>query len=528
MRLGGRSSRAFVLSLLGVAAACSSRGPLARDAGTPVDAKTSMDAAAGSAGGTSGGAGMAGGIDAAVDSSPGSDGDAAGGDGGILVQEIQWAASRDLDLLFMIDNSSSMAPLQNKLVSSFPVFMEALTSLPGGLPSLHIAVVSSDLGAGQFSEADIQGCRPGGDQGIFQVKPRGTTCATGALAAGQNFISNVGGVANYTGNIADVFGCIAALGTQGCGFEHQLASVLRALGVDGAVAPAANAGFLRPSAVLGIVLLTNEDDCSAPPNSVLFDPTSRLVSDQLGPLSSYRCNEFGHLCGGKAPPRMGTSPVDLSGTCTSNEDGPLIKVGDVVAGLKSLKHDPTQIIVSTIMAPPAPYIVSFTTPVVPDPSLWPTIEHSCVATDHSYGDPAVRLAMLTSAFGTRGATTSICADAFTHALDQIVDAVTATPAPPCLIGRLVDTSPTTPGLQASCTFVDHVVNAQGARVDTHVPSCAEDGNLPPCWKLATDASCGTGWLVELSRVGAQPTSLTTTATCDVCQSDDARAGCLSQ
>ena len=52
-----------------------------------------------------------------------------------------------------------------------------------------------------------------------------------AADAGATYISNVNGVANYSGDIA-VFSCIAALGETGCGFEHQFESILRALGAE--------------------------------------------------------------------------------------------------------------------------------------------------------------------------------------------------------------------------------------------------------------------------------------------------------
>ena len=72
-----------------------------------------------------------------------------------------------------------------------------------------------------------------------------------------------------------MFTCIAALGEGGCGFEHTFASVLRALGADGqGSAPFENQGFLRPDAYLAIVLVTNEDDCSATPGVPLFDTGS--------------------------------------------------------------------------------------------------------------------------------------------------------------------------------------------------------------------------------------------------------------
>src|SRR6185295_11726692 len=69
-------------------------------------------------------------------------------------------AVNDLDLLFVIDNSRSMEREQTNLVRNFPRFMEALEKLPGGLPNLHVGVVTTDLGAGQSA---VGGCRIGGD-----------------------------------------------------------------------------------------------------------------------------------------------------------------------------------------------------------------------------------------------------------------------------------------------------------------------------------------------------------------------------
>jgi hypothetical protein len=259
-----------------------------------------------------------------------------------------------------------------------------------------------------------------------------------------------------------------------------------------------------------------------PANSDLFDLSSQLVSDPLGPVSSYRCNEFGHLCNGKRPPRTATG--DLS-PCHSAEDGILLRVSDLVADLESLKTDPSRIVVSVIAAPPSPYIVGLEPPAIADPSMWPFIEHSCTATDGSFGDPGVRLADLLDAFGTNGSFQSICDLSLRPAVEPIASRVGAM-TPPCLEAKLVDADVTTPGLQASCTLVDHVVGAGSLRVDTPVPACAQNGNTAPCWSLALDAACGAGgWLVKVAREGIQPTSLTTTVTCQVCAAGDQRAGC---
>ena len=56
--------------------------------------------------------------------------------------------NRDADILFMIDDSLSMQLNQASLIANFPILMNTMRAFPGGLPNLHIAVVTSDLGAG--------------------------------------------------------------------------------------------------------------------------------------------------------------------------------------------------------------------------------------------------------------------------------------------------------------------------------------------------------------------------------------------
>src|SRR5512138_1410707 len=99
--------------------------------------------------------------------------------------------NRDVDLLFLVDDSSSMRASQDNLRRNFPVLMNALENIPGGLPNVHIAVASSDMGAGDGS---IAGCdSTGGKNGVFQYTARGNCTAT-SLDPGATFISNVNGV----------------------------------------------------------------------------------------------------------------------------------------------------------------------------------------------------------------------------------------------------------------------------------------------------------------------------------------------
>ena len=123
-----------------------------------------------------------------------------------------------------------------------------------------------------------------------------------------------------------MFGCIAAVGENGCGFEHQLGAVARALGADGARAPVENDGFLRPDAALAIVLVSDEDDCSAPVTSPLYDAVQNLtLASAMGPPSSFRCSEFGHLCslngGAPARPSRFAPGQDIMATVTYSAPG---------------------------------------------------------------------------------------------------------------------------------------------------------------------------------------------------------------
>jgi hypothetical protein len=320
---------------------------------------------------------------------------------------------------------------QANLMAAFPAFLNALKIQPGGLPDLHIAVVTSDMGAGDG--VSIMGCSITGDDGVFRFAP-GIGCTAASLDVGATFISYTGGTspqANFTGDISAVFSCIAAVGATGCGFEHQLASIARALGADGAAPPPENQGFLRDDAHLAIIMITNEDDCSAPFGSALFDPTSSMLASPYGPTENFQCNEWGHLCslsGGPfarpsrfAPNNLNTdvvtySPAGGPDNCVSAEGQGLLTLvgsGGYADGIKALKADPAhQILVAAIAGPTTPYVVTWRTAPTTDTGPWPQIAHSCgsdVLTSTGFADPGVRINQFVTAFGSNGLTYSFCA-----------------------------------------------------------------------------------------------------------------------
>jgi hypothetical protein len=330
-----------------------------------------------------------------------------------------YAPSRNADILFVVDDSSNTARLQENLVRNFPVFIQRLSD-PPGLANLHIAVVSTDMGAGDGS---IAGCDAnGGKNGAFQHAARGNCQATG-LAGGATYISTVDGVTNYSGNLEDVFACIAPLGESGCRFQQPLAAAARALGADGQPPPAENQGFLRKEGFLFVFVVTNEDDCSATPASGLFDTTAnRTVTSPLGPPSTFRCHEFGDLCNGMKPPRVPPSGhasdiVSLDGCVSAEHQGMLTPVVTITDQLRSLKLYPDdQLLVGAISGPTAPYFVHWTSaPSGPLPSLAAT----CIASDGGSATPAVRVNQWVQSFGENGVALSACTDNLGPAFDRL-------------------------------------------------------------------------------------------------------------
>jgi hypothetical protein len=430
-------------------------------------------------------------------------------------QTVPSLGSQEVDILFMVDNSPSMAPLQAKLNAGFPAFISALQALPDGPPDMHIAVISSDTGPGKYDLAD-RGCPFAGDRGAFQFQARGN-CTASPLLRGQTFLQVVNGVPTYTGDIADAFACIAALGDQGCGFEGQLKSVRWAL--DPVKTPPENRGFLRPEARLAVVLVTNEDDCSLPDDSDLADPTQTMMSSPLGPFWSFRCNEFGHLCninGKLVPPPRG--PADNL-QCVSNEtaSGKLTRVGDEVAFLKSLKADPSQILVSAITGPATPYgIEMIENPS--DPEFHPSVKHSCALNSGEYADPAVRIAQWVSAFGANGLLLPICADSMGPQLEAIAQRIGQPADGSCVQGPF---PPAGSSGQPQCRVIDG-----NTEVGELIQKCIDTGNVAPCWTAVDDPTCATGSkLLKIDRGSTIAPNVPTVFGCAPCPSDHQEVGC---
>jgi hypothetical protein len=295
--------------------------------------------------------------------------------GRVEYKDIPVTVNRDIDILFIIDDSPSMLDKQTNLKANFPNFINVLNSIEGGLPNIHLGVINSDLGtkgaedgtAGPGIGVGPGACSGNGDSGNLQTN--GTTLIQGGNFINDELVSGGQRNRNYTGTLEEAFSAIASLGASGCGFEQHIEAAKRAVNNN-----PANPGFVRPNAYLALIFIQDEDDCSMAHSTLLGSDTNAL-----GPLQSFRCNRFGHVCtsGGNNPTEMNnTGP---KGGCTSDPNSAyLTNIDDYVSFFKGLKSDPLNVIVAAIAGPTTPYEVELRVPPGPTGGTpIPAVAHSC-------------------------------------------------------------------------------------------------------------------------------------------------------
>ncbi len=122
-------------------------------------------------------AGMTGCFDRPVDDAP------IGGSGELPVT-VPLAVNRNLDLLFVIDDSESMKNEQDALAEKFRLLIQQIESAKYGMPNLHIGVVFDQPGRAVL---------PGRSHRRLRGRWRGRAAAERAAAAGRRGRAHVHG-----------------------------------------------------------------------------------------------------------------------------------------------------------------------------------------------------------------------------------------------------------------------------------------------------------------------------------------------
>jgi hypothetical protein len=264
----------------------------------------------------------------------------------VFVEQIVNTTIDKIDLLFVIDNSVSMADKQEILALAVPEMVKRLvnplcvdgngntTENPGDCPTgsapefnpvnnIHIGVISSSLGGhGSRScpRVDPDPIWKNDDQGHLIGSVRGLP---------EEFLAwNGGGIAERDALVTSFTTHVSATGENGCGFEAPLEAWYRFLidpqppqdmvlnadskavmatnaegvpVVDGTVL-AQRAAFLRPDGLVAIVVLSDENDCSAMDGGSYYSNAGfgYLVAEQTYklPIASSACdsNPNGNCC----------------------------------------------------------------------------------------------------------------------------------------------------------------------------------------------------------------------------------------
>ena len=392
--------------------------------------------------------------------------------------------NRAVDILFVIDDSGSMADKQSNLRSNFPNFINVLNTVQGGLPDIHLGVVSSDMGVLATDGQIGPRLEPVGAGGCADRGKDGRLLVNGATVTGT-FISDIkqsdgSRVDNYDGDLATVFGQMASLGANGCGFEQHLHAMQRALEPGNT----ANQGFIRNDAFLAVIFLADEDDCTAS-HTTLWGPDG----GPLGNRQSFRCTRFGVKCdiGGATDAAM--NQVGVKDQCHPDDASQhLEQVTKFVTFLKGLKEDDTKIVVAGILGTLDPFAVEMRT--INNQSQ-PALAHSCTYNPPGGGqtqvaDPPVRLQFFLDQFPNRSTVTTICQADLSGGLQLIGELLKQAIGTPCISGNLLDADPSTPAVDPECT-VSYISNFGKANAqETLLPECT--GSNMPCWEIIKDVT----------------------------------------
>jgi hypothetical protein len=212
----------------------------------------------------------------------------------------------------------------------------------------------------------------------------------------------------------------------------------------------------------------------------MFDTSQNSIDDPLGPLSSYRCFEFGVTCAEDRAEDGDPRATGPRSSCGPREDSEyMYSVGEYADFLRGLKSDPSQVFVAGIIGNTTPVEVGA------DMNGSPKLESSCQSSAGT-ADPGVRLQALLDAFPSRSRTETICNQELISALAgigrRLRDVVGGSP---CLDGAIE-----TP---LRCTVED--ARGLGTQFEERVeiPECDTPANPEgsanlPCYAIAVDTA----------------------------------------
>lgn len=459
---------------------------------------------------------------------------------------VELEVNKNVDILFVIDNSGSMGEEQANLAANFDPFIKmleekdveanyriAITTTDNGNPRCGGAttpeggafVLSSCLD--RLDQFIFNGAQPvnvqniactdicGLDGDALEIQPTITDEDPNPKA--RPWLENIEGQTNLPEgvNTTEAFQCFGPQGVDGCGFESPLESMYKALART-QNSNEASYGFLRRDALLAIVFVTDEVDCSAKPtsNELFMEPNPLWHDDEADWPSSAVCWNAGVECMGGPGTYDDCYSVDrdMSGNLTDDPEQavlhPVSRYIDFVDALeqskKSLLGNDKEVIVTVISGVPGNggevvYADSPDADFMADFGIGPgcTSDDEGAAGTLQTAVPPVRMREFAEAFQNedRPNMFSVCSDDYSPALEEVADAIRTQFEPACFPRCVEDLDPITDGVQPNC----FVKQRHPELPDVDVPECRlvgeewvlPDAEVDACYFVRDDAS-GTG------------------------------------
>lgn len=421
---------------------------------------------------------------------------------------------KKVDVLLVLDNSGSMGEEQANLAANFGPFIQKLEEAGA---DYRIGVTTTDLGGKScptggaaggelhlsscldrpntfvygnedlFDVACAANCQYGDDQ--LQIRPTALTAGGEQLA--RPWIESQLGFSNLPGGVdpLDAFQCFAPQGISGCGWEAPLEAMVRAL--DNMANPARpEFGFLRDDALLAVLIVTDEVDCSIAPGmrDALFEEETFWTTNVL---TSGACWNAGVACSGDSPfDDCWDVNRDAAGNETSDPAAmvlsPVSRYVDQLEKVAAAKSSGREVLVSIIAGVPEGYSSGAAeivyanaedTVFEEEPNFQAMFGIGAGCQNQVNGEaqaavPPVRLKTLAEAFAPKGLADagrniySVCAADYTPAILDIVAGIEVELPPACFNGCVLDTDSSTEELDYSC----QVFETSGA-VERQVPEC---------------------------------------------------------
>jgi hypothetical protein len=436
---------------------------------------------------------------------------------GVVSGDLPLSINKDVDILFVIDNSGSMAEEQATLARNFERLIAELEAEDVDA-NYRIGVTTTDAGHVAYcgdtgpEKGKLQFASCLGRIGEFQfVEESGpidrfeeacasicqhedletlpTKTAFDLEKRSRPWIERGGQGTNLPDGVtpASAFECFGPQGIAGCGFESTLESMRLAL-ERANTATEASYGFLRPGALLSIVLVTDEEDCSArndPDFRTVWDPDgdhvfwSETNADAPTPTSEV-CWFAGVECSGGPGTYEECHPANfaIDGGPADAADSVIYDVQEYVSYVQEIENAKREInadaevLVALLGGVPDNYSTGGADLVYADGvgenadfQRRNGIGPGC-QTAAGEAVPPVRLRAFAEAFALSDAIEdrnlySVCADDYTPALAQIAEIIGRQLRPACMPTCVADTDLITPGLDPTCTVTEQYTDDDG-------------------------------------------------------------------